>query len=306
MKTSLPLTFQTSDMLWATRGYKWGFRRLLEPRGPNLEGSSLYDSTFGKNFEENQTFIRGGMNIGGRKLSYYGARFLDPDASLIDLGKRRISHEILIIVDGKSADMSTILPGDWHLQILSQLHSEYKRLYSMLDGDLSLRSDVLTHITIERSSVPPIEDWNPNVSSLLSPPLPQVNFRLLILWIGLLSCGAFYLNHTRHVVSTIGVADAAKLLETGRAIVVDSRPRDAFAVGHVKGAINISPSEESLGSKLLDLAGRDVLVISSDVNGKPTELIRVLSLKHPNRIRIIEGGFGAWTASGHPVEASSN
>lgn len=96
-----------------------------------------------------------------------------------------------------------------------------------------------------------------------------------------------------------------KLIESNdpNILVVDTQPKEAYALGHVKGAINFpwAPNIMTSGS----LPRNKILVLycdcaheedSTDVAGQ------LMSKFHYTNIKLLEGGWSKWQQSGFPID----
>jgi len=87
------------------------------------------------------------------------------------------------------------------------------------------------------------------------------------------------------------------------ATIVDARDREAFAAGHIRGALNIELESAFAGyvGWLVPFAGPVVLVLPDAPDAlaqATTELLRVGYERVPGWL---EGGMDAWVASGRPI-----
>lgn len=109
--------------------------------------------------------------------------------------------------------------------------------------------------------------------------------------------------HQRDRLDGISIEELLGMLDSGSVVLLDVRPPEEFAQGHLPGAINI-PTED-LERRLADLpAGTDIVaycrgpycVLSTDA---------VAALRaHGMPARRLEAGFPEWKAAGLQVEAA--
>ena len=111
--------------------------------------------------------------------------------------------------------------------------------------------------------------------------------------------------------------------DAGGPVVIDLRPAEAFAAGHIPGAahldlfgvslIDTSPAPLDaflwMIAHLLDTRGagpeRTVVVHDEQSGIRAARAFWFLELfDHPDP-RLLDGGFGAWSAAGHPVTAAA-
>ena len=107
------------------------------------------------------------------------------------------------------------------------------------------------------------------------------------------------------------------------ALVVDLRKPEAFAVGHVPGAVRVDyaslvrseppvggllPHEADLSALLSGLGltpGRTVIAYDDEGNGRAARLVWTLAALGHREAAILDGGFGLWEEQGHPVEVTA-
>lgn len=108
----------------------------------------------------------------------------------------------------------------------------------------------------------------------------------------------------------ITLAEAEDLFagRSGAAVFVDSRSRWEFAAGHIPGALTIPLEEnrEFLPEGVLAYPPDRMIVIYCEGGDCQTSLAlaRLIHDRGFRDIRIFEGGWAEWTASGLPVEQS--
>lgn len=97
-----------------------------------------------------------------------------------------------------------------------------------------------------------------------------------------------------------------KFVNAAGALVVDAREREAFAAGHIPGAVNV-PYEEALREpavlEKLDARGRPVIVYCSGGTCESSRMLADLMVRDfaMRRVLVYEGGFAEWAKSGKPV-----
>lgn len=120
----------------------------------------------------------------------------------------------------------------------------------------------------------------------------------------------------------ISPTDLATMMATEPTVVIDARNPDAFAAGHVPGAVNLheiftylatSTPEglDELKSKFADafgkagLSGKETAVVYEQAMnsgfGMSCRGYFLLSFLGYPKIRVLDGGFAAWTAAGLPT-----
>jgi rhodanese-related sulfurtransferase len=91
------------------------------------------------------------------------------------------------------------------------------------------------------------------------------------------------------------------MLEEG-GLVLDVRPGEQFAAGHVPGSVNIALSGQfaSWAGALLGLAARPVLIAESDETLSEARM-RLARVGLENLSGYLEGGVNAWSEAGFPL-----
>src|SRR5712664_3583724 len=123
----------------------------------------------------------------------------------------------------------------------------------------------------------------------------------------------------------ISAADLVPMMEAEPTVIIDTRSPDAYAAGHIPGAVNVheiftylatSTPEgiEELKSKFADafgkagLSGTETAVIyEQSMNsgfGQSCRGYFLLSMLGYPKIKVLHGGFDAWAAKGFPVTAA--
>lgn len=109
------------------------------------------------------------------------------------------------------------------------------------------------------------------------------------------------------VVPRIPVDEVLTRIEQGDVTIVDARPGDAFSHSHIPGAISL-PADEAdaiLERESVPIHPQHLVVTYCDGAGSDSEYLGQLlgDSAGCSRVRVLEGGFGAWLAAGAPVEA---
>jgi rhodanese-related sulfurtransferase len=102
------------------------------------------------------------------------------------------------------------------------------------------------------------------------------------------------------------VADVAAAMEAGEAdfVLLDARSREAYAAGHLPGAISLHHSEITTETVARLPDGPVVAYCwGPSCNGACKAALRLAELGRP--VREMLGGFEYWAREGHPVETSS-
>lgn len=155
--------------------------------------------------------------------------------------------------------------------------------------------------------------------STLKPDYSRIVRESLIILVGVL-CVSFIVNFARRGgipliadaeafrVQTnaefAGIEDAYRLFKEGRAIFIDARAPEVYALGHIEGAINAPPGGPELAG-LTWLADADTYVIayaaekSQRQAGVAADKLLEMGCR---QVYVLMDGFGAWERLGYPVE----
>jgi len=102
----------------------------------------------------------------------------------------------------------------------------------------------------------------------------------------------------------VGIEDVYELFADGRAIFIDARASEIYALGHIEGAINAPPGGPELAG-LAWLADADTYVIcyaaekSQRQAGVAADKIIEMGCEE---VFLLMGGFEAWGEQGFPVD----
>ncbi len=106
-------------------------------------------------------------------------------------------------------------------------------------------------------------------------------------------------------------SEEAKIkIDTGAAVIIDTRTTEEYNAGHIPGAVHVPGSPESLREKRIKenfslLGGQQELLLYCDGEACGSSSIlskRLLEMGYPRHIYIIENGMPEWQAKGYPVE----
>jgi len=98
-------------------------------------------------------------------------------------------------------------------------------------------------------------------------------------------------------------AEATALCAQADTVLADVRSAEAFAAGHVAGAIHLpcSASDEAASAAQASLSGKHLLLVYGDATADAfpvAEQMRRRLSRSDLTIRVLEGGFSAWSAAG--------
>lgn len=93
-------------------------------------------------------------------------------------------------------------------------------------------------------------------------------------------------------------AEAAQLLNSGRAVLVDVREPDEFRSGHVRGAISLPLSRLGVGG--LDVGDRKT-IFTCRTGRRTSAACDRLADAVDGEAFVLDGGLDSWAAAGLPV-----
>ncbi len=104
------------------------------------------------------------------------------------------------------------------------------------------------------------------------------------------------------------VEDAYRLFEEGRAIFIDARAPEVYALGHIEGAINAPPGGPELaGLTWLADAGTYVIAYAGARSQRQAGVAADKLLEMGcDEVYVLMDGFEAWLEQGHPVNMPGN
>jgi rhodanese-related sulfurtransferase len=101
-------------------------------------------------------------------------------------------------------------------------------------------------------------------------------------------------------VSAVSPQDVVRLMNQG-ALVIDLRPPDAFATGHVAGAKQMSGEQILKAGDTLKKQKEKVLVVYDDTGSLGAAAVRQLAAQGFTKAFNLRGGISAWRAENLPV-----
>jgi rhodanese-related sulfurtransferase/DNA-binding transcriptional ArsR family regulator len=108
--------------------------------------------------------------------------------------------------------------------------------------------------------------------------------------------------HARDDMEPVTREELARRMERGLVTVIDARPEDEFALGHVPGAINVPVGDLEASLAKIDPAREIVAYCRGPWCVMSFEAVAMLRGRG-FRARRLEGGMPEWRAAGMPVEA---
>ena len=101
-------------------------------------------------------------------------------------------------------------------------------------------------------------------------------------------------------IAAVSPQDAVRLMNQG-ALVIDLRPADAFATGHVAGAKQMSGEQILKAGDTLKKQKEKVLVVYDDTGSLGAAAVRQLAAQGFTKAFNLRGGITAWRAENLPL-----
>jgi rhodanese-related sulfurtransferase len=100
--------------------------------------------------------------------------------------------------------------------------------------------------------------------------------------------------------AAVSPQEAVRLMNQG-AVVIDLRPGDAFATGHVAGARQMSGEQILKAGETLKKQKEKVLVVYDDNGSLGASAVRQLAAQGFTKAFTLRGGLAAWRAENLPL-----
>ena len=101
-------------------------------------------------------------------------------------------------------------------------------------------------------------------------------------------------------VGSIAPQEAIRLMNQG-ATVIDLRPREAYAAGHINGSRNVDTSQILKGADALKRYKEKPLIVFSDNSSVAAATVRTLTRQGFTKVFNLRGGVAAWRAENLPL-----
>ena len=111
---------------------------------------------------------------------------------------------------------------------------------------------------------------------------------------------AYELRNRNENVSAVSPQDVVRLMNQG-ALVIDLRPADAFATGHVAGAKQMSGEQILKAGDTLKKQKEKVVVVYDDTGSVGAAAVRQLAAQGFTKAFNLRGGITAWRAENLPL-----
>jgi rhodanese-related sulfurtransferase len=135
--------------------------------------------------------------------------------------------------------------------------------------------------------------------------LENYNWLLLLAALASGALLAWPLLAQRAVAGAISTAEAVRLVNRERAVLLDVSEPAEYAAGHVAGARNVPLAKLEAGSKLLPSNKALPLVVVCPTGARAGRAVGILKKLGFDNARPLAGGLAAWREANLPVEKSA-
>ena len=111
---------------------------------------------------------------------------------------------------------------------------------------------------------------------------------------------AYELRARSENIAAVSPQDAVRLMNQG-ALVLDLRPAEAFAAGHVSGARQMSGEQILKAGDTLKKQKEKVVIVCDDTGSLGASAVRQLAAQGFTRAFNLRGGIAAWRAENLPL-----
>jgi rhodanese-related sulfurtransferase len=111
---------------------------------------------------------------------------------------------------------------------------------------------------------------------------------------------AYELRSRNENISAVSPQDVVRLMNQG-AFVIDLRPTEAFATGHVAGARQMSGEQILKANETLKKQKEKVVVVYDDTGSLGASAVRQLAAQGFTKAFNLRGGIAAWRAENLPL-----
>lgn len=138
------------------------------------------------------------------------------------------------------------------------------------------------------------------------PTAPRTFLLTLAVSVVLTSLGACGPKVSDATVTPVAPAVVQRWVEkdTGKQLLIDVRPEEAYRAGHIPGAINMSTSDIDERERDARLLRYSTLVVYGEDAGsaRARGMVKRLMIAKYKDVRQLQGGYEQWTSLGLPVE----
>jgi rhodanese-related sulfurtransferase len=129
---------------------------------------------------------------------------------------------------------------------------------------------------------------------------------MILLSLGVLALAAAAADAGAGAASTtvthVDAAQAARLVATNGAVILDIRTPKEHAAGHLRGATNVDFYAKDFASQLKGLDRRRTYLVHCASGGRSAKSLATFKELGFTSVVHLNGGFKAWSAAGLPVE----
>jgi rhodanese-related sulfurtransferase len=111
---------------------------------------------------------------------------------------------------------------------------------------------------------------------------------------------AYELRTRNENIAAVSPQDVVRLMNQG-AVVIDLRPAEAFATGHVAGARQMSGEQILKANETLKKQKEKVVVVYDDTGSLGASAVRQLAAQGFTKAFNLRGGIAAWRAENLPL-----
>lgn len=105
-----------------------------------------------------------------------------------------------------------------------------------------------------------------------------------------------------HKSQLVGPAEAAKLIDSKKVVILDVRTPAEFAEGHITGATNLDFHAPDFRAKLEKLDKNQPYLVHCAAGGRSGQACKLMNRLEFKTVYDLKGGMQAWEKAGQPVE----
>ncbi|PQJ30692.1 hypothetical protein BST92_01525 [Nonlabens arenilitoris] len=107
-------------------------------------------------------------------------------------------------------------------------------------------------------------------------------------------------------VELVSSEEAADIIKSQSAQLVDVRSKEQFEAGHIEGAINIPVDSENLNEIIAGLNVKEPVLVYCNGGRQSAQCAKILEDKGFIKIFDLDGGLSKWTTSGREIVLKTN
>ncbi|MFM7078311.1 MAG: rhodanese-like domain-containing protein [Bacteroidota bacterium] len=115
----------------------------------------------------------------------------------------------------------------------------------------------------------------------------------IVLFIALLSITHFATAQNK-IAKDVSVKEFAKLVESGKGIVLDVRTPGEVSKGSIKGSVNLDFFDDNFESKLDQLDKKKPVYVYCAAGGRSGDAMEMMKKKGFVEVYNLQGGYNAW------------